>query len=62
MGHYFVTYLPRDYRKLSAYVLILLTPGSFIVLPALGLIKFLAVRRQSERNRPCVQHASPPPR
>ena len=59
MDRYVTATLPRKYGKWWAYLLILLTPGSFVFLPAVALIRILAARRQSERSQSCVQHASP---
>jgi hypothetical protein len=58
MGRNLVAFLPRDHGKWCAYVLILLTPGSFVFLPVVALIRFLAIRRQSERRNTCVPHTS----
>ncbi len=56
MDRYLNASWPRDYRKWCAYVLLLVTPGSFILLPAVAMIKFLATRRQHERSSTCVPH------
>jgi hypothetical protein len=40
--------LPRHHAKWWAYVLFLLTPGSFFVLPAIGLYRLMV--RSDERS------------
>lgn len=57
MNRYRTVSLPRDYGKWCTYVLIPLTPGSFVPLPVMALIRFFAVRRPIERKSPCVSHA-----
>jgi hypothetical protein len=46
----------RKYGKWGAYLLILLTPGSFVLLPMLALIRLFIQRRQTERRGLCVPH------
>jgi hypothetical protein len=56
----FTFYLPallsRKYGRWGAYLLILLTPGSFVFLPVLALVKLLNHRRQTKRRFLCVPH------
>jgi hypothetical protein len=43
MLHRLIASPPRNLGKWCAYLLILLTPGSFIVLPVLWLVRLVAV-------------------
>jgi hypothetical protein len=51
---YLPAFLSRNYGRWGAYLLILLTPGSFVLLPVLALIKLFMQRRQTERRGLCV--------
>jgi hypothetical protein len=56
MDRYLPTLLPRKFGRWGAYLLILLTPGSFVFLPVLALIRLFIQRRQTERRGLCVPH------
>jgi hypothetical protein len=54
MDRYLTASLSSKYGRWGAYLLILLTPGSFVFLPVLALIKLFKHRRQTERRGLCV--------
>jgi hypothetical protein len=54
MEHQRPAFLPSEYRRWWGYALILLMPGSFVVLTAIALIRALISRHFNERSRTCV--------
>jgi hypothetical protein len=54
MDRYLPASLSGKYGRWGAYLLILLTPGSFVFLPVLALVKHFVHRRQTERRCLCV--------
>ena len=46
---------PPELRKWCAYALILLVPGSFVVLPVVWLVRLLGVQALRRANRTAAQ-------